>query len=400
MFCSALCRKMARVATGRAWICALTTSSLDVPLGKKPSVLSSLSSLDNLPSAESKQDSLADAVVSSSVHPLRTWAQVLPILSLFCVYLHRRFQLSWFPCRNRHQAIFRIVCAGLGSWLIKQIHHSWNKVRRVRSLCIVLGQGRARLAYALSAMVSCMCKQDSISKCLVARRADGASSDIEREHLECHSVKRMRIETGSTKASSQTCSSEYGGHGYDEDFVETPPCQCKIGCDLSASQNDATNWCFGFDVLRATAILLEARVSPALHDRQSVTDIFYAARPPLISVREYLMQIYGCFKCSYPCIVIGFLYIVRLQSLDPEFVITRSNVHSLTLTSMVVATKFHEDGYYRNSIYAKIGGMPCSDLNAREVKLLNALKWQLNVTEEEFDQNLDFLRKASESNGY
>jgi hypothetical protein len=61
------------------------------------------------------------------------------------------------------------------------------------------------------------------------------------------------------------------------------------------------------------------------------------------------------------------------------------NIHRLLLVSVVVAVKFHEDVFYANTYYAKVGGIKTSEMNALESELLRLLQWELFVIPQEFD---------------
>jgi len=51
------------------------------------------------------------------------------------------------------------------------------------------------------------------------------------------------------------------------------------------------------------------------------------------------------------------------------------NVYRLFITSIVVAAKFLDDKYYKNSYYASVGGIPISTMNEMEVEMLKMLNF-------------------------
>lgn len=59
--------------------------------------------------------------------------------------------------------------------------------------------------------------------------------------------------------------------------------------------------------------------------------------------------------------VIAFVYalilIDRIQECNEEFFMTSRNVHRLMITGVVVATKYYDDFYFKNTYYAKLGGI-------------------------------------------
>ncbi len=50
----------------------------------------------------------------------------------------------------------------------------------------------------------------------------------------------------------------------------------------------------------------------------------------------------------------------------------------------MVAAKFFDDQYFNNAYYAKVGGVPCLEMNALEAELLFLLNFHLFVTSSEF----------------
>ncbi len=54
------------------------------------------------------------------------------------------------------------------------------------------------------------------------------------------------------------------------------------------------------------------------------------------------------------------------------------------MISIMVAAKFFDDQYFNNAYYAKVGGVPCFEMNALETELLFLLNFHLFVTSNEF----------------
>ena len=55
------------------------------------------------------------------------------------------------------------------------------------------------------------------------------------------------------------------------------------------------------------------------------------------------------------------------------------NVHRILLSSVMVAAKFLDDFYYSNEFWAKIGGVPNSELNTLELEFLFMTNFDLHV---------------------
>jgi hypothetical protein len=48
----------------------------------------------------------------------------------------------------------------------------------------------------------------------------------------------------------------------------------------------------------------------------------------------------------------------------------------------MLAAKFFDDQYFNNQYYAKVGGVPCGEINSLEVEFLFLINFSLHVTEE------------------
>lgn len=111
---------------------------------------------------------------------------------------------------------------------------------------------------------------------------------------------------------------------------------------------------------------------------------FHASRIPSISVEAYFERIYTFAFCSKACYVIALLYLDRLSARNANLALTSFTAHRLLITAVMLAAKFFDDIFYNNAYYAKVGGLPLSEMNALEVRMLRELSYQLNVSVEEF----------------
>lgn len=53
---------------------------------------------------------------------------------------------------------------------------------------------------------------------------------------------------------------------------------------------------------------------------------------------------------------------------------------------MLVAAKFFDDHFYNNAYYARVGGVPCPEMNSLEVEFLMCMNYSLFVNEETYDK--------------
>jgi len=68
------------------------------------------------------------------------------------------------------------------------------------------------------------------------------------------------------------------------------------------------------------------------------------------------------------------------------FVIDSYNVHRLVIAGVTVASKFFSDVFYTNSRYAKVGGLPQTELNQLELQFLLLNDFRLSISVDEFQR--------------
>lgn len=113
---------------------------------------------------------------------------------------------------------------------------------------------------------------------------------------------------------------------------------------------------------------------------------FHALRPPAISIKDYLNRIAKYAACSGECFVLALVYVDRIIQANPTFVVNSLNIHRLLITSVMLAAKFFDDQYFNNAYYAKVGGVPCSEMNSLEVEFLFMTNFTLFVATDTYKQ--------------
>lgn len=73
------------------------------------------------------------------------------------------------------------------------------------------------------------------------------------------------------------------------------------------------------------------------------------------------------------------------------FVMDSYNIHRLIITAVTVASKFFSDVFYKNSRYAKVGGLPVEELNHLELQFLLLNDFKLMIPLEELQRYADLL---------
>jgi hypothetical protein len=139
----------------------------------------------------------------------------------------------------------------------------------------------------------------------------------------------------------------------------------------------------GEEFIAGLGLTLEGWV--AMGDRQPpVLSSFHCVRAPPMGVKDYLKRIHSYFQCSDECYVIALVIIDRVGKVDASLTLCRLNVPRLLVSAVMLAAKFHDDVYYSNAYYAKVGGLGLKEMNQLEAKLMKFLNWKVNVAPEEY----------------
>lgn len=83
--------------------------------------------------------------------------------------------------------------------------------------------------------------------------------------------------------------------------------------------------------------------------------------------------------CSPVVFVFALILVDRVQEYNEEFYMTSRNVHRLMITAVLVATKYFDDFYFKNTFYAKLGGVTIDLINELEIEFLNLLNFNCYV---------------------
>lgn len=134
-------------------------------------------------------------------------------------------------------------------------------------------------------------------------------------------------------------------------------------------------------------------------ETQRAATVFDSSAVPPITIHDYLKRLSAHFQCSDGNFIVAFIMADRLLQHDQGHLpLTMQNVHRLFLASLMVAVKFHEDYVYKNSHYAKAGGVRLSEVNRLERVLLLALDFDLRIDPDDFhrcEAALKALRPAT-----
>ncbi|KAL6007825.1 Cyclin-U2-1 [Asimina triloba] len=133
----------------------------------------------------------------------------------------------------------------------------------------------------------------------------------------------------------------------------------------------------------------------------SRTRVFDCYQTPDMTIQSFLERISHYTRAAAPVFVVAYVYIDRLCQLHPDFRILPRNVHRLLITTTMVASKFVEDMNYRNSYFAKVGGLSTAEMNRLEVDFLFLMGFKLHVNVSVFESYISHLeREVSVGGGY
>ncbi|OCF34673.1 hypothetical protein I316_03716 [Kwoniella heveanensis BCC8398] len=133
---------------------------------------------------------------------------------------------------------------------------------------------------------------------------------------------------------------------------------------------------------------------------------FHARHIPSISVEAYLLRILKYCPTTNEVFLGLLVYFDRMTRLGTPagvggenagvakgkgFAIDSYNIHRLVIAGVTVASKFFSDVFYTNSRYAKVGGLPSTELNSLELQFLLLNDFRLRISLDEMQRYGDRL---------
>ncbi|CAN8318604.1 unnamed protein product [Cochlearia groenlandica] len=115
------------------------------------------------------------------------------------------------------------------------------------------------------------------------------------------------------------------------------------------------------------------------------TRVFDCLEIPDMTIQSYLERIFRYTKAGPSVYVVAYVYIDRFCHNNQGFRISLTNVHRLLITTIMIASKYVEDLNYRNSYFAKVGGLETEELNKLEIEFLFLMGFKLHVNVSVFD---------------
>lgn len=151
-------------------------------------------------------------------------------------------------------------------------------------------------------------------------------------------------------------------------------------------------------------------ISPEARSFRSHVLSFHGCNIPAISIQAYLLRLLKYCPATSEIFISQLVYFDRINRRAEKLMQNREtqraaapgtatklfwldsyNIHRLIVAGVTVAAKFFSDIFYKNTRYAKVGGVPFKELNYLELQFLVLTDFNLLITVEELQQYADFL---------
>jgi hypothetical protein len=130
-------------------------------------------------------------------------------------------------------------------------------------------------------------------------------------------------------------------------------------------------------VLISNMLMELIRLNDRIPLRDGKLTRFHSRAPPGISVSDYLQRLIQHATLSPPILLSMVYYIDRLCALYSAFTINSLTVHRFLITAATVAAKGLSDSFWTNPTYARIGGIPVTELATLELEFLQKVHWKI-----------------------
>ncbi|KAH7888623.1 cyclin-domain-containing protein [Phlebopus sp. FC_14] len=127
---------------------------------------------------------------------------------------------------------------------------------------------------------------------------------------------------------------------------------------------------------------------------------FHSRTAPGISVLDYLRRIIKFTKVEKSCLLLTLHYVDQICARMPLFTLSSLTCHRFIIASITVCSKGLCDTFCTNSLYARVGGIPVSELNVLEREFLRAIDWRLTCTREVLQEYYINLVRTDSSGGF
>lgn len=133
-----------------------------------------------------------------------------------------------------------------------------------------------------------------------------------------------------------------------------------------------------FKLAEAMVQILQEIILEDCSKRNLLPDPFSSKTMPSMPLIHYLKRVIKYSKPETSSLILAMIYIDKVCE-NSKYVLNINNIHKFLLTSLLVAIKFNEDDFYKNSQYAKIGGLENKEMNQLELEFYFMIDFALFV---------------------
>ena len=108
-------------------------------------------------------------------------------------------------------------------------------------------------------------------------------------------------------------------------------------------------------------------------------DCFNAKKVPAMGLEDYMKRIVKYSQLHASTLILAVVYIDRICDLK-KYNLSFNNIHRVVLSAILVSIKYNEDDFYKNTQYAKIGGISLKEINALEYEFCSLIDFSFFVT--------------------
>ena len=125
---------------------------------------------------------------------------------------------------------------------------------------------------------------------------------------------------------------------------------------------------------------------------KDIKDPLYSNKVPIIKIEDYLIRLVKYSRMEISTLILTFIYIKRFINKE-NYIIAFNNIFRLIISCSILAIKFNENKTFKNTFYAKIGGLEVEDLNNLEYNIFSRLDFNLRVLDNEFYDMISLIYK-------
>lgn len=105
---------------------------------------------------------------------------------------------------------------------------------------------------------------------------------------------------------------------------------------------------------------------------------------PLREMNQYFSLLKQYEIATKDCILTALVYMGRMTG-SGDLICSSDNVEAVFTAALLIANKFHEDIPFDNKTFSRLADMYLNELNAIELQIVLALKFNCTVTKDELD---------------